>query len=71
MKKVIFTLFLLFFFLSSTAFADIEISPTVAVNYSMEPRALLPGDIGTVTFEMQQHRLKNLIINHLDALRYE
>lgn len=55
MKKVIFTLFLLFFFISPTAFADTEISPTVAVSYSVEPQALLPGDIGTVTFEMQKY----------------
>ncbi|RNI12063.1 hypothetical protein EFE42_09225 [Methanohalophilus sp. RSK] len=53
MKKVIFTLFLLFFFLSPSASADTEISPTVAVSYSVQPQALLPGDIGTVTFEMQ------------------
>ncbi len=53
MKKTIFILFLLFFFLSPTVSADTEISPTVAVSYSVQPKALLPGDIGTVTFEMQ------------------
>jgi hypothetical protein len=52
-KKTIFILFLLFFFLSPTVSADTEISPTVAVSYSVQPKALLPGDIGTVTFEMQ------------------
>lgn len=55
MKKAIFTLFLIFFFLLPIVSADTKISPTVAVSYSVEPQALLLGDIGTVTFEMQKY----------------
>jgi hypothetical protein len=54
-KKAIFTLFLIFFFLLPIVSADTKISPTVAVSYSVEPQALLLGDIGTVTFEMQKY----------------
>ncbi len=39
-------------FLVAPACADTEIRPTVSVTYTVDPVTLLPGDSGTVTFEL-------------------
>jgi hypothetical protein len=51
MKLPIVLLFFLFGIIT-LANADADVIPTVSVSYTLEPETLLPGDSGTVTFEL-------------------
>ncbi|MDK2892209.1 hypothetical protein [Methanohalophilus sp.] len=53
MKRIILLpFFVMFCLIVAPASADTEIRPTVSVTYTVDPVVLLPGDSGTVTFEL-------------------
>lgn len=49
---ILISLYAIFCLIIAPACADTEIRPTVSVTYTVDPVVLLPGDSGTVTFEL-------------------
>ncbi len=53
-------------FLAIPATADTQIRPTVVVDYTLEPAALLPGDTGTLTLSIENMASKEVYVKEDD-----